>query len=187
MPIKLISFSGECLFNNAVSLQWSTAAEINNNYFTIEKSTDANNWEFLTTLPGAGNSNSLLNYSVTDEEINNVLHYYRLKQTDFNGNYTYSEIIAVRSCFEDSFDMIVASNPVVNTMNLLVNSTNKESALIHIKDILGRDILEKEVPIAKGNNSILIDVKSIRNGIYFVVMEPTSGGKPIVKEIVINK
>ena len=186
LPIKLISFSGECLLNNAVSLHWSTAAEINNNYFTIEKSTDANNWEVLAKVPGAGNSNSLLNYSVTDEEINNVLHYYRLKQTDFNGDYTYSEIIAVKSCFENNFDIIVAGNPVVNTMNLIVNSTNKGGALFFVKDVLGRNLITKEVDINNGENSIYVNVNYLRNGIYFIVMEPKSGGKPIVKEIVIN-
>ena len=185
LPIKLLKFEGICSYGK-VKITWTTATETNNNYFTIEKSTDAYNWEVLTTVPGAGNSNSLLNYSITDEEINNELHYYRLKQTDFNGKYAYSEIIAVKSCFVDNIDLVVAGNPVSNYMNVFVNSTNKQNIKFYIKDILGRNILTNEFEINKGENSLLIDVRNIKSGIYLVVMESRSNDKPVVKEIMIN-
>ncbi|MBI5217670.1 MAG: hypothetical protein HY958_01900, partial [Bacteroidia bacterium] len=81
LPIELLSFTATCTQNQAPSpkpqepktknpailLEWSTATETNNAYFTIERSSDAQNWELIATVNGAGNSNTVLNYSYTDQ------------------------------------------------------------------------------------------------------------------------
>ena len=70
-------------------MKWSTATEIDNDYFSIERSIDGINWQTITNVIGAGNSTSLKQYSFTDKELNNDISYYRLKQTDFSRKFKY--------------------------------------------------------------------------------------------------
>ena len=81
----------ECKQQNGL-VKWSTASESDNDYFTIEKSNDLENWQEIATINGAGNSTSIIHYMF---EIENLLKeksgYYRLKQTDFNGQFSYSD------------------------------------------------------------------------------------------------
>jgi len=111
LPIELISFKAACN-KGSVYLKWVTASEINNDYFTLERSTDAINWTIIGTVDGAGNSNQNINYSYVDNEPYNGVSYYRLKQTDFDGQFKYSNIIAI-ICIDDFIgDINVYPNPV---------------------------------------------------------------------------
>ena len=94
LPIDLLSFSSR-IDPWQVTLQWSTATEINNDYFTIERSPDMLSWEVVGHVEGAGFSNQLLNYSFSDGFPAEGLIYYRLKQTDFDGRYEYFSPLAV--------------------------------------------------------------------------------------------
>ena len=94
MPIELISFLAQAS-ELKVILTWATGSETNNDYFTIEKTKDGINFEQLAIVEGAGNSTSLNNYSLTDNNPFEGNSYYRLKQTDFDGNYSFSSIINV--------------------------------------------------------------------------------------------
>ncbi|NQX98097.1 MAG: hypothetical protein HRT73_09495, partial [Flavobacteriales bacterium] len=88
LPITLLSFEATAN-EDKVDLKWSTSTEINNGFFTIERSADAKNWEEIVTTNGAGNSNQTIEYFETDYEPLEGVSYYRLKQTDFNGQYEY--------------------------------------------------------------------------------------------------
>ncbi len=91
LPIELLSFYGKN--NNGINeLFWVTATEINNDYFTLEKSTDVSTWSTVTTVPGT-NKLSIMYYSVTDRSVQTT--YYRLKQTDYDYKFTYSETIVI--------------------------------------------------------------------------------------------
>jgi len=81
-----------------IELYWVTSNEINNDYFTIEKSNDGINFEIVEIILGAGNSDILLEYSFVDKNPINGISYYRLKQTDFDGKFEYSDIISVGGC-----------------------------------------------------------------------------------------
>ncbi len=96
LPIELIEFTANYRATEKdVLIKWVTSSEVNNDYFTVEKSIDAQNFEELTIVQGAGNSNQVLNYSTLDEKPYNGISYYRLKQTDFNGQFKYSNIVSV--------------------------------------------------------------------------------------------
>ncbi|MES2567304.1 MAG: lamin tail domain-containing protein [Bacteroidota bacterium] len=102
LPIELLYFNAN--YNGKyVDLNWATATEINNDYFTIERSGDGLNFESLLKVKGAGNSTNQINYSVTDEEPINGISYYRLKQTDFDDNFSYSNIVSVTSKIEEEY------------------------------------------------------------------------------------
>lgn len=94
LPIELVSFTGQKSGQNN-ELKWTTASELNNDYFTIEKTLDGTNFEVVGIENGAGNSNQYLDYSLIDYDVRNVLNYYRLKQTDFDGKYDFSELISI--------------------------------------------------------------------------------------------
>lgn len=96
----------------SVKINWMTISEINNDYFTIERSSDTENWEIISFVNGAGNSNIVINYNIWDSSPLVGINYYRLKQTDFDGRYTYSKIISANFNELDERKML-------KTLNLL--------------------------------------------------------------------
>ncbi len=94
LPIELMYFRGKSESASNL-LWWSTASENGNDYFTIEKSTDGEYWNLVGQIKGAGNSAHTLSYSYRDRDISPEICYYRLKQTDFDGRFEYSDIISV--------------------------------------------------------------------------------------------
>jgi hypothetical protein len=156
LPIELVSFSAS-LNKNKVELKWITSTEINNDYFTIERSANLENWEFVKELKGAGNSNTVLKYSTIDEEPLTGISYYRLKQTDFNGDFSYSDIVTVNN--KGLGDIIVYPNPVKDVLNI---KTNCETCIIKIYSAIGQLVYngnEKEINTsnwAKGAYEVVI-------------------------------
>ena len=117
LPIELLYFSVvDCKTGNLLS--WSTASERNNNYFNIEKTKDGKDWSSIMTENGAGNSSNILYYSFVDENVKSIINYYRLKQTDYDGKFKYSEIISI-----DNTDKKVEKEiySIVNTLGQKVD------------------------------------------------------------------
>jgi hypothetical protein len=94
LPIELLHFSAEARKDH-VRLAWSTSSEINNDYFTIEKSADGRLWAEMGKVEGAHNSTTLREYMLDDREPLEGISYYRLKQTDYDGQFTYSDPVPV--------------------------------------------------------------------------------------------
>lgn len=101
LPIELLSFTGACAIRDVV-LKWSTAGETNNSYFTVERSAEGRNWQVVGTVKGAGNSSVMHSYSLTDKLSLPGTAFYRLKQTDFDGNNKYGIVIAIAKCGGDA-------------------------------------------------------------------------------------
>lgn len=117
LPVDLLWFTAECE-QNGVLLQWSTASETNNDFFILERSSDTLNFQIVGTVTGASNSNQILYYSFLDAKSINGNAYYRLKQTDFDGNYKYSNIISA-TCNDELFkDIKIYPNPVTNELTI---------------------------------------------------------------------
>lgn len=93
LPVELLYFVSNIADNGDIILRWSTASETNNDYFTVEFSNNGQNFEEVAKVLGAGNSNEILVYTYKVENLDRL--YYRLKQTDYDGNYAYSDIIYV--------------------------------------------------------------------------------------------
>ena len=175
LPIELISFEAACNTGN-VYLSWATASEINNDYFTIERSKDGTNWKIAGTVNGAGNSSVMLNYSFTDVEPYNEVSYYRLKQTDFDGKVKYFNLVSI-IC--DSFtEMTIYPNP--NTGIFIIEGAEQNSNVI-ITDMLGQITLRTKFFGEKTE----IDLSNYSNGIYFIQLISEYGLAS--KKIIINK
>lgn len=94
LPVKLVSFEANSN-GERIDINWATVTEINNNFFTIEKSKDLKNWEVVSNVSGAGNSNTTIEYFEVDYSPYQGVSYYRLKQTDYDGAFSYSNVVPV--------------------------------------------------------------------------------------------
>src|SRR5688572_1178487 len=117
LPVELISFDAVPVDNNKVKLDWITATEINNDYFTVEHSLDTYEWEKVTQVPGYGNSNTNIEYEAWDVDPYEGISYYRLKQTDFDGQFSYSGIEKVS--LKITRELTISSNPATNYVTIL--------------------------------------------------------------------
>lgn len=164
LPIILNAFEVICE-GGLTKFIWNTSTEINNNYFTIERSIDGKTFEPIGTVIGAGNSSINLNYSLTDDSSNSKTNYYRLKQTDFDGKYEYSGLRTSNCKSENEFN--IYPNPFVNNMEIKFEKDTKTDFNIEIKNYLGQLILNKIIPEHSFIFELEID-KNMPNGVYFI-------------------
>lgn len=170
LPIELLYFNAKAN-NNVVEVTWVTATEINNDYFTIERSVDGFNFEEIGYVQGAGNSSLALNYSFFDRNPLAGISYYRLKQTDYDGQYERFNIVAV-NFFSNTLSWALYPNPTNGEelfIKFLKNDDHRKTVTIEINDVLGNLIFAKAV---KGNFNTPVNVlngsKYLAKGIYLV-------------------
>lgn len=169
-PIELIEFSGRA--EGAANLiHWTTGSETDNDYFTLERSVDGQDFETIAIIDGAGNSIAEKHYQYLDEKVTNGLHYYRLTQTDYNGKYLTSEVILIeRTGIATVFS--IAPNPALNELAILPYSGLELQ--VKIFDIQGR--LVSSTMSEQGK----IPVNHLISGIYLVeILE--NGQKQIIR------
>ena len=173
LPIKLIYFKAIKEANN-VRLNWETATEENNDYFTIERSKDGKTFEKLFTKEGAGTSKTSLFYVGFDSHPFNGISYYRLKQTDTDGKFAYSEIQSVEfnSTMDDNDKQIQVSvypNPATdNTFHIDLTTENEETIFIKIYDEVGKLIFHEDIASEKGKNILTINLPGVTSGVYLL-------------------
>ena len=161
LPIELISFSADCN-NQNILIKWSTATEVNNDYYTIERSKDGINWLLASIIVGAGNSNTMKNYSFTDSKSYSSVSYYRLKQTDFDGKFKYSDIISISNCKEAQTELNIYPNPANGTCNLFFNGDKSQIESVAIYNVTGEKVYDSE------SYQSVIDLSDKTEGIYFL-------------------
>ncbi|MBU0764690.1 MAG: T9SS type A sorting domain-containing protein [Bacteroidetes bacterium] len=190
LPVELLFFNATC-DNGTVLLDWATASEKNNDYFTLYRSADAEAFESFALIDGAGNSDQTLYYNTNDDTPFPGSSYYRLKQTDFDGNYTYFEIIPVECIISLTSDILfnVYPNPVIDAQNLYVSLdgiTPQKEVLVVVLDILGKEYYSKVI-FTDINGSVLeaMDMhKRLAAGIYMITA--TSNDVVYKKRVVVK-
>jgi hypothetical protein len=136
LPIELVAFDAQPE-NDAVKVAWTTATEINNDYFTIEKSRDGVKYETVATVDGAGNSNNTLNYHHWDNDPYKGVSYYRLKQTDFDNSCKYYDPVSVNLGVPVEIKVQVFPNPFTESLNIIIQGISEE-ILLSITDMSGK-------------------------------------------------
>lgn len=165
LPIELASFSVFAK-NEVVELVWVTLSEQNNDYFTIERSADGVVWETVETLPGAGDSYENLMYQTVDRSPLPGQSYYRLKQTDFDGQFSYSDIKPVSIGAVAAQQMQLFPNPTNGQITMDGVSGGIKS--IAIFNALGQRV-DTQIPIsAQSDTRLLVDMSTLPSGIYTV-------------------
>lgn len=153
LPVTLVKFD-VTITEFGAKIEWITATETNNDFFTIEKSENAKFWTEVGKVDGAGNSNLNINYSFIDIDVKSGTTYYRVKQTDYNGEYSYSDIKAVNY---KKTDVSVYPNPVKDVLNI---TTIQENLRVKVISTFGQIIYE--------GNSTTIDSSNWPKGFYSV-------------------
>lgn len=156
LPIKLISFDATLTQKN-VELIWITETEVNNDYFTIEKSSNLENWEEVIQIKSIGNNSTKQYYNTFDKNPFFGISYYRLKQIDFNGEYSYSKIAVVN--YKYLTDISIYPNPVKDVLNI---KTSCNDCQIKVYSTVGQLIYS--------GNSEKINTDNWTKGIYEVVI-----------------
>ena len=183
LPIELVSFEAE-VNENVIVLKWVTATEINNDYFTVEKSTNIKNWEEVLSTSGAGNSNIILEYSETDDKPIKGISYYRLKQYDYNGLFTYYNIIPVEYR-DNSNNLNVYPNPVSNGETINIKNIDGNELYVVLQDATGKKYFSKLIANYKDGELVKIPLDiDIPSGIY--VLSAACGNQMCSKRLVIK-
>jgi hypothetical protein len=174
LPVELLSFTAKATVNQ-VALEWITASETNNNYFTVERSSDALDFAEVAKIRGAAYSNRMIAYCYTDYDVQAGIWYYRIRQTDFDGAFSHSPVVAVNvkprvdtnrikefSVQHDRISFVYAGNSTVLGLKI----SNAAGALV----ISARQSLSKE-------STITLSIPDVRPGIYFLTVTDESGSE----------
>ena len=159
LPVELITFEANAQ-NNKVLLNWRTATELNNDYFEIQHSIDNTNWKVLGNMAGNGTTNIVHDYSYTHQKPNNGINYYRLKQIDFDGKFSFSNIVTANIANSD--DIKIFPNPTNGLVNIINIGTGSRVELI---DMNSR-IVSTEIKYV--NNSAVLNLEPLSSSIYYI-------------------
>ncbi len=168
LPVQLVSFDA-AQEKEEVKLNWATASEINSNYFEIERSTNNTNWSVIKTVKAAGNSALPLSYFCYDEQPVSGTSYYRLKETDFDGKSTYSEVRQIT--FLKTGEISVFPNPNKgNTINLS-GINNPADYTITIYNASGASVYKAQLA------SVNFDTPNLNAGVYIIHLNNKLSGE----------
>lgn len=167
LPVKLSSFAA-LAGKDANMINWTTSSEENNALFVIERSYDGAIFEPIGEVAGAGNSNRIRHYQLADRTFKGDVQYYRLKQVDFSGAFSYSPVAVVSRKAAPSSHISAFPIPAEDVLNLNLNNANPTSAHIRIIDLMGKVIWQTEVDADEPNYLIPIDVSSLHTGMYAI-------------------
>lgn len=174
LPVKLLSFN-PMVVDKTVKINWITETEVNNDFFTLEKSLDLKNFEVVDVIKGSGNTNTKSTYNYVDKRPYFGTSYYRLKQNDYDGNFEYFAPVGVivKNVFED---VSVYPNPVTGNGFIEFTSTQETTQTISIYDISGRVVYEKLYEVKKGNNKLVLETTHLTKGMYFIQLADGADG-----------
>ena len=168
-PIELLSFSVYSLSNGTVKIRWQTLTETNNDFFTIERSRDAEYWEELAYVKGAGNSQETLNYQEIDRQPFLETSYYRLKQTDYNGEFSYSQIMDIY--MDPGRVMPLEVYPIPTRGPLSIEGAPDELTSFTFFDVTGKDVTGQVRLIERTEFLIRVDISKLPRGVYLLKTE----------------
>ena len=168
-PVTLLNFTVQRV-KKINKISWSTSQEINSKIFIIERSNNGRNFSAIAQVAASGNSNTIMNYSFTDNAPAKGINYYRLKQVDIDNTAKYSAIRHVRN--EGTADIAVYPNPVKDIIKIDISSDKADKASISITDMSGKLVYSKtSVDITEGMNNPGINASSLKAGTYIIKIQ----------------
>lgn len=161
LPIDLTSFTATQR-NNQVAVTWTTATEINNDFFNVERSKDGQRFDVIGQVAGAGNSTTTQKYEFIDNTPMRGTNYYRLTQTDFDGQSETFDVVSVD--FDGKVNVSVAPTQVTNTLTLSLEPM-KTTGRVTIFNLVGQKVYDNT--IGAGTSSMEINATGFARGQYF--------------------
>jgi hypothetical protein len=184
LPINLLSFDAKPNKEKQVDVYWQTASEVDNDYFTVERSKDGINFQPVKIVKGAGNTTAQRNYQTLDEKPYHGISYYRLKQTDYDGKSSYTGSVPVSIKDDADFDFAMYPNPADNTLNIFPSLEDDASARLIIYDSVNNIVFDKELTYYDAVNQI--DISNLASGVYFCSMK-VGTEKVQMKRLIVSK
>lgn len=188
LPIILESFKVSLKEGTAL-LNWVTASEFNNDFYTIEMSLDGENYDDIGEVKGAGTTLDRKEYSfeyqLDDNLIANPFIFFRLKQTDFDGLTSHSDVIVLTTGEKDKSTFLL--NKVYsdgNDLNIDITSMQTGNVQMRMIDLTGNIIFNKPIGVAKGINNLSIPMEFDTKGIY--ILQLMTKNKTETKKVFIN-
>ena len=184
LPIKLLTFVAD-VSEKKVRLRWSTGEEEGNSFFTIERGSDPSHFETIEFIAGAGDSEEILHYEYLDESPLSGRYYYRLKQTDFSGDFTYSELVS--AWIDPPVELEIYPNPVKSGETVKIRFPDSEKPEVFELALYNANgTLEdrKRVEINPGSISYFLINGDIQKGLHFLVFQTEN--QLIRKPLIVN-
>jgi hypothetical protein len=174
LPVTLTSFTSACVSEGTL-LTWETATELNNDYFTIERSADGENWTTVGTVVGSGTKSTPTRYDYVDRGLQTGMVYYRLAQTDYDGTHEKLQVVATH-CSETTQELIVP-NPSSGAFYVTGLELGDKLTL---SDMNGRTVTQ----LKSASQTAHITMEQPKAGCYFLSIKRTSGEVNTYKVIV---
>lgn len=184
LPVELLTFEADAL-DRTVKLGWSTATESGSSHFHVQRSADGEDFEEIGVVDAAGTSFNTIAYGFTDEQPTTGTNYYRLKQVDTDGSFSYSGIATA-----NFGSAIVAGTPYPNptdgAVNVMVNTNEDGQAFLEVSDASGRTLHRSTHAITSGPNNLTADLEGLKPGTYMLTVFtqdglPTRCGRFVVR------
>ncbi len=177
LPVELRSFRAKSV-SQGVQLAWQTISETNNSHFDVLK-INGQKSEKIGEVKGVGNSQTVKDYSFLDAKPTAGINYYQLRQVDFNGDQSLSEVATARVGFDNN-DLVAFANG--NQVTINANADAKGTAEVMLNDISGKSLLRKKVSLNAGQNSFSFPI-SLAKGTYVATVISAENGKASQKFI----
>ena len=169
LPIELLSFKAS-ISGDRVMLTWTTATEINNDYFTVERTLDGISFDEVFEMPGSGNSFGPLTYIGYDENPLPGMSYYRLKQTDYDGQFEYSSLVELDNAYISDVTLYNITHTDNTKVILTYQMKNNVRYDLYVYDITGKIVKHDIIYSETGHNQYELDIRNYQAGSYFITL-----------------
>ncbi|AEW01492.1 hypothetical protein A4D02_05735 [Niastella koreensis] len=177
LPLNFTSFTGINKDNKA-ALSWSTANEVNNNFFIVERSLNGRNFDSVGRVQAGANTSNTYSFN---ENNTNATSYYRVKQVDVNGAYTYSTVITLKNTGSNK-DVTVYPTQATSTINYVLSSEAPATVTVQVYNITGQPVISQQATLMQGLNVRAVNVSTLAKGSYVLRMQIPAAGVTLVKQ-----
>jgi len=169
LPVTLVSFSARQI-KDRVSLEWTTASEIDNDFFQVEKSTDGKSFFAIGKVKGAINSTESQSYNFSDYELTQGRFFYRLKQVDLDKKFTYSHLVAVQigEISTPSILLNVFPNPTAEALFISHEGLIEDVMIVTLFDPSGKILMKTEQSVRLNDGPLEMHLSDLKSGPYIV-------------------
>ena len=177
LPVELLNFNATSVDNKHVYVNWATASEINSAYFMVERSADAVHYTAVGRVNASGNTTLTNLYDLTDYTPYQGVSYYRLRQTDFNGDFELFDPVAVNISNAFATVMNVYPNPTKESVSVQITSSKNEQGTLLVMDMQGKIVTVEQVNLKSGINQIPLNLAKHADGNYMVSLIHEDGSR----------
>lgn len=182
LPVSWMAFTGS-RDKRGISLEWSTASEMNNMHFDIQRSSDNVAFEMIGRVKGAGNSITAQHYRFTDAASLAGTSYYRIMQVDLDGKTAYSNTISISGTLPAA-SIQAMPNPFHNELSIVISTAAEGTAIIELTDLLGKTHYATSQDVVAGDNQLSIPAERLNAGVYLIRIK--TGNDTITQKVIRN-